>query len=385
MENTAENAKLIKEYLQGARELEWDRYTMQSFGDKLREKISACRKKKDDAEKELQQLQKSTQKLEADTADYKQPEYKKSSYSMEFEFDGQAYLIALFLWSVLSVVCIFLSEGKGIKGFGFMFAIEQFFARLTSGFWGVVIHFAVLPAVIYLAAQLIIQLIRRSAYEKREERNEAAHNAREEAKEAESKAKWRAEVKENEGRIAELQEQISGLDSVVLPGLEQELEINDSAVLRASADLDKYYGAGVLHPKYRGLVPVSTICEYFETGRTDTLSGHTGAYNLYESEYRLNMINSKLDTIQQQLQHISSQNAAMQRSLADLTSTVGSLVDSVDDCTAKNLSCANDIRYGVQKLQHSAQARGFYEYSASNALRHLDRMASVEYYSRHLI
>lgn len=68
--------------------------------------------------------------------------------------------------------------------------------------------------------------------------------------------------------------------------------------------LSKMYGLNVLYPKYRNLVAVATIYEYFDAGRCSTLQGHEGAYNIYETELRLNRIIAKLDDILRSLEEI---------------------------------------------------------------------------------
>lgn len=42
---------------------------------------------------------------------------------------------------------------------------------------------------------------------------------------------------------------------------------------------------GVIYPKYLTLPAVTTIYEYLESGRCDSLAGANGSYNLYESEF----------------------------------------------------------------------------------------------------
>lgn len=61
-----------------------------------------------------------------------------------------------------------------------------------------------------------------------------------------------------------------------------------------------------LHPNYRGLIPISIIYGYFDTGRCTDLQGHEGAYNLYEDERVKGLIINKLDGISKQLGQINS-------------------------------------------------------------------------------
>ena len=60
-------------------------------------------------------------------------------------------------------------------------------------------------------------------------------------------------------------------------------------------NLVSFYSKNIIYPKYRGLVPIAAFYEYFNSGRCDTLTGHEGAYNIYETEIRMNIIIAKLD------------------------------------------------------------------------------------------
>lgn len=62
----------------------------------------------------------------------------------------------------------------------------------------------------------------------------------------------------------------------------------------------------IIFPKYRNLAAISSFYEYLESGRCTTLEGHEGAYNLFETEIRLNIIITKLDEIIDRLDQISS-------------------------------------------------------------------------------
>ena len=70
--------------------------------------------------------------------------------------------------------------------------------------------------------------------------------------------------------------------------------------------LEKFYQTDWLFPKYRNLVAVCTIYEYFASGRCDELIGSTGAYNLYEAEVRQNLIINQLEIIADKLDQIKA-------------------------------------------------------------------------------
>ena len=69
-------------------------------------------------------------------------------------------------------------------------------------------------------------------------------------------------------------------------------------------NLDALYGADWLYPKYRTLPAVTTICEYFLSGRCSELTGPDGAYNLYKAELRQDVIIGKLEDIADKLDQI---------------------------------------------------------------------------------
>ena len=73
----------------------------------------------------------------------------------------------------------------------------------------------------------------------------------------------------------------------------------------------KVYGLDVIYKKYRDLVSVTTIQEYFESGRCSSLYGYTGAYNIYENEVRQNTIISRLEDILVSLDQIKQGQYAL--------------------------------------------------------------------------
>ena len=79
------------------------------------------------------------------------------------------------------------------------------------------------------------------------------------------------------------------------------MDVNLSATQEALAAL---YEHDVIFPKYRNLPALTSIYEYFLTGRCEELSGPHGAYNLYEDEVRKNTVISQLNTIIENLEQI---------------------------------------------------------------------------------
>ena len=119
---------------------------------------------------------------------------------------------------------------------------------------------------------------------------------------------------------------------------------------KARQELDELYAQNLIHPKYRNFVAVSQICEYFETGRCDTLTGPNGEYNLFEAELRANVIIIKLDKILEKLDDIKS----MQYMIYDAIMTTNSLlcgisneVSQVTDAVIANTAAIENFNASV--------------------------------------
>lgn len=94
--------------------------------------------------------------------------------------------------------------------------------------------------------------------------------------------------------------------------------------------LNQYYSANIIYPKYRNLVAVSMFEEYIQSGRCSILEGHEGAYNLYESELRMNLILTKLDDIIDRLDQISENQYMLAQSLQKSRQEVINIAQSIN-------------------------------------------------------
>ena len=70
--------------------------------------------------------------------------------------------------------------------------------------------------------------------------------------------------------------------------------------------LDEYYRKRVIFPKYQNMVAVCSFYEYIMSGRCEALTGHEGAYNIFENEVRLERIYTKLDEVVAKLEEIKT-------------------------------------------------------------------------------
>lgn len=68
--------------------------------------------------------------------------------------------------------------------------------------------------------------------------------------------------------------------------------------------LKEVYDINFIYAKYRNLPALTSIYEYFITGRCDELIGPHGAYNLYEDEVRKDTVISQLSAVLEHLEQI---------------------------------------------------------------------------------
>lgn len=119
--------------------------------------------------------------------------------------------------------------------------------------------------------------------------------------------------------------------------------------------LNKLYAKNIIFPKYRNLAIIAQIYEYLASGRCEQLEGPYGAYNLFESELRQNVIIDRLDEIIHQLDRLNGTMnvicGAIQETndlLGKIRSTLGR-IEANTALTAYNSQCiAHNTRIASQ-------------------------------------
>ncbi len=115
--------------------------------------------------------------------------------------------------------------------------------------------------------------------------------------------------------------------------LNQELNIVAQAHTKMSNTLNLYYQRGIIFPKYRNFVAVSSFHEYLSSGRCSRLDGHEGAYNIFESEIRQNMIICKLDEVVRKLDTIQDNQYMMYSAIRQSNQKSDSVLKALDNAT----------------------------------------------------
>ncbi len=161
-------------------------------------------------------------------------------------------------------------------------------------------------------------------------------------------AKVRADQKRIDNVTKQENENIQRRNTAILNAVPKKVQLVDAELAKATklyqetCDLlQKYYDEGVVFEKYRGMVPICMFHEYLQSGRCSSLTGHEGAYNIYETELRMNIILVKLDEIIENLKRIEDNQYVLAEAIRESTTEVKKLgyvvqnnLESINENTA---------------------------------------------------
>ncbi len=180
---------------------------------------------------------------------------------------------------------------------------------------------------------------------------------------------------EKAARQAEYEKELEEYNEKVREAKELHLEkidaVYDSSISRMRKSLGEVektlrtlYRMDVVHPKYRDMVAMCSIYEYFETGRCTSLKGADGAYNLYEAELRQNLIISRLDRIINRLDEIKNNQYMLYCELKETNSillsissevaSIASATDSIARTSTITAVCAQATAKNTEALKYIA-------------------------------
>ena len=178
--------------------------------------------------------------------------------------------------------------------------------------------------------------------------------------------------KENKNRKNQIQQLTTQI--AVAEAYRQQVETS----LRSSkANLEKMYGYNVVFPKYRNYVMVSSIYEYFCSGRCTTLEGHDGAYNILELELRLDKIITRLDNILKNLEAIRANQYTLYSCLQDSSQKIGMLLQEetrIAEGMQKLGTQGYEMNQRLGELQRSSELSNYLAECNQQELHYMNRM-----------
>ncbi len=145
----------------------------------------------------------------------------------------------------------------------------------------------------------------------------------------------------------------------------KEMDDIKNEIIKINISVNQLNALNIIYPKYNNFIAITTFYEYFLTGRCDSLTGSTGAYNLYENELRSNIIIDKLDIIIEKLDNIKENQYQMYCVLNEINemqknicSSLDKVVDEITSISksAKNIETLSSVTaYNTTKMAYYSQ------------------------------
>ena len=129
----------------------------------------------------------------------------------------------------------------------------------------------------------------------------------------------------------------------------------EKSLKETKENLERVYAKNIIYPKYRNLPALTSIYEYYVTGRCEELSGPYGAYNLYEDEVRKDKIISQLNTVIANLEQIKQNQYKLYEQVCQIQSNTNRMVWELNAIKGyvielTNLTALNTSYNGVTAL-----------------------------------
>ena len=118
-------------------------------------------------------------------------------------------------------------------------------------------------------------------------------------------------------------------DSAGLIYFSEEISEGEKLLESIIATRNELYGYNVIYPKYRNIIALSSFYDYLMSGRCNSLAGADGAYNLYESESRADLIITKLSDVLASLDKIQENQYILYQQMSDVNNGIKSLNESM--------------------------------------------------------
>lgn len=158
-------------------------------------------------------------------------------------------------------------------------------------------------------------------------------------------------VLENEKKCEDARKQ-RDKDKENYPTVQAEVSKLSIPLSETKETLQNLYELNVIFPKYRNLIAISTIYEYFASGRCTELTGANGAYNLYESELRQNLIIGKLENIRNNLEQIKDNQYILYNEMSKANRSIAQINQDVREL----LTVANSSKASLDIAAKCAEA-----------------------------
>lgn len=126
--------------------------------------------------------------------------------------------------------------------------------------------------------------------------------------------------------------------------------------------LDAVYQVGIIHPKYRNMVAITSFFDYFDTGRCLTLTGPGGAYATYEEDLRFKRIETRLDVVISKLDEIVANQQYMAELMREANTTLSRIESSNNSMMGNMKQIKENSELTAYNTQCAAQSNAAMEH-----------------------
>lgn len=201
--------------------------------------------------------------------------------------------------------------GLFVVGGAIIFGIKGLFNGFISGAIGGIFKGGLIGLVIANIIALIMFLIEKAKVDKEQGEYDQIYNQKKAAD-----AKRVAEERKIKARLETQRDKLA--------------EQHDDTL----STLRKFYNAGPIYSKYHNINAICSFYEYFMSGRCTELQGHEGAYNIYESEVRMDRIICKLDDVLANLEQIRDNQYMLYSAISEGNRKIDNLIEETQRQTS---------------------------------------------------
>jgi uncharacterized protein YlxW (UPF0749 family) len=345
-----QNTVAVTEYLKRATDLEWQKYEIEEIGRQLDAKLADAREQVRREEEAIESYEKKAERSRIQLKDYKKLEYRRKVYNFKFSFDFKVFGIGV----LALLVIYFIGKAAGA------------FKDLNIGL-GIAL-LILIPVIAVFIVQAVKYMKGKAEHEKQEDEATQKYSEEQDKLEKDTIESLNNDIKDYENIIKEHKNEKARLEAITVKEYEREIAENAESLEKIQRTLEIYYEPQALYPKYRSLIPVTTMYSYFDSGRCIDLTGHSGAYGYYEKELRYKNISEDLDEILAKTEEAAGDQALIIKKIADIKDEVSKMIETVDEAIQKNLDANPDVSKISSRLKHSRELQEYRDNTGS--LRH---------------
>ena len=261
-----------------------------------------------------------------------EPKLKRSTLAFMPYIEGVGFVCAV----ITTIVTFIIGYNRGMRGF--FNTINNLFTAIVFGFIALIVGGVVIGSIVAFC----VQKKENDNYCKEHQKQKEIYNYQ---LEVDNKRVKREQVQKN--------------------ALLKEINSLQAAQNTSKKNLSNLYNYNILEAEYQNIFAVSSIYGYIKKGRTRSLiyqNGDQGAYNIYESERRLDKIITNTDEIITKLNETINYQYELTVGLRDANIKINSLYSNVtnhlnglSDSLDSVKQCQSVISYNSQKAAEEAE------------------------------